>query len=100
VSDLICVVSILTLTSPRSRNGSTVHDETRVEVEGRNRLVDISPQSQRREGANVAGGVETSVDSEKTVALGCRPSQSRGGQQTRSSSMSFGRGRRLSINGR
>jgi hypothetical protein len=38
------------LTSPRSRNGGTTHDETGVEAEGRCRRVEIPPQSQRRDG--------------------------------------------------
>jgi hypothetical protein len=60
----------LNLTSPRSRNGGTAHDETGVEAEGRSRRVQIPPQSQRREDANVVVGVETGVDSEKTIASG------------------------------
>ena len=89
------------LTSPRSRNGGAAHDETRVEAEDRSRRVDIPPQSQRREGANVAAGVEIGVDSEKTIAPRCRGSRSRDGRgrETRSSSLFFG-GRRSSVNGR
>jgi hypothetical protein len=58
------------------------------------------PQSQRHEGANVAAGVETGVDSEKMIAPGCRVSRSRGGRgrETRSSSLFFGRGQRSSVN--
>ena len=59
------------LTSPRSRNGGTTHDETGVEAEGRSRRVEIAPQSQRRDGANVAAGVETVVCSKKTIAPRC-----------------------------
>jgi hypothetical protein len=99
------------LTSPRSRNGGTTHDKTgveaegrnrRVEAEGRSRRVEIPPQSQRREGANVAAGVETDVDSKKTIAHECQVSRSRGGhgRETRSSSLFFGRGVRSSVNGR
>jgi hypothetical protein len=54
------------LTCPRSRNGGTTHNETGVEAEGRSRQIEILPQSQRHEGANVAAGVETDVDSENT----------------------------------
>jgi hypothetical protein len=90
------------LTSPRSRNGGTTHDETGVEAEGRSRRVEIHPQSQRRDGANVADGVETSVCSKKTIAPRCRGSQSRGGRgrETRNKSLIFGRGRRSSVNDR
>jgi hypothetical protein len=90
------------LTSPRSRNGGTTYDETVVEAEGRSRRVEIPPQSQRRDGANVATGVETSVCSKKTIAPRCRGSRSRGGRgrETRSRSLFFGRGRRSSINDR
>jgi hypothetical protein len=90
------------LTSPRSRNGDTTHDETEVEAEGRSRRVEIPPQSQRRDGANVAAGVETGVCSKKTIASRCRGSRSRGGRgrETRSRSLIFGRGRRSSINDR
>jgi hypothetical protein len=51
---------------------------------------------------NVAAGVETGVDSEKTIAPGCRVSRSRDdrGRETRISSLFFGRGRRSSANGR
>jgi hypothetical protein len=49
------------LTSPRSRNEGTTHDETGIEAEGRSRRVDIPLQSQRREGADVAAVVETGV---------------------------------------
>jgi hypothetical protein len=60
------------------------------------------PQSQRREDANVAAGEETGVDSEKAIAPGCRVSRSQGGQgqETRSRSLFFGRGRRSSVNDR
>jgi hypothetical protein len=58
-------------TSPRSRNGGTTHDETGVEAEGRSRRVEIPPQSQRRDGANVAAGVETGLCSKKTIAPRC-----------------------------
>jgi hypothetical protein len=85
------------LTSPRSRNGGTTHDETGVEAEGRSRRVEIPPQSQRHDGANVAAGVETGVCSKKTIAPRCRGSRSRGG---RSKSLIFGRGRRSSVNDR
>jgi hypothetical protein len=90
------------LTSPRSRNGSTTHDETGVEAEGRSRRVEIPPQSQRRDGANVAAGVEIGVCSKKTIAPRCRGSRSRGGrgQETRIRSLFFGRGRCSSVNGR
>jgi hypothetical protein len=90
------------LTSPRSRNGGTTHDETGVEAEGRSRRVEIPPQSQRRDGANVAAGVETVVCSKKTIAPRCRGSRSRGGRgrKTRSKSLIFGRGRRSSVNDR
>jgi hypothetical protein len=90
------------LTSPRSRNGGTTHNETGVEVEGRSRRVEIPPQSQRREGANVAAGEETDVDSEKAIAPGCRVSRSRGGRgrETRNRNLFFGRGRRSSVNDR
>jgi hypothetical protein len=90
------------LTSPRSRNGGTTHDETGVESEGTSRRVEIPPQSQRRDGANVAAGVETGVCSKKTIAPGCRGSRSRGGRsrETRSRSLIFGRGRRSSVNDR
>jgi hypothetical protein len=54
---------------PCSRNGGTTHDETGVEAEGRSRRVEIPPQSQRRDGANVAAGVETGVCSKKTIPL-------------------------------
>jgi hypothetical protein len=59
------------LTSPRNHNGGTAHDETGVETEGRSRRVQTSPQLQRREGANVAAGVQTDVDFEKTISPGC-----------------------------
>ena len=90
------------LTSPRSRNGGTTHDETGEEAEGRSRRVEIPPQSQRRDGANVAAGVETGVCSKKTIAPRCRGSRSRGGRgrETRSRSLIFGRGRRSSVNDR
>jgi hypothetical protein len=90
------------LTSPRSRNGGTTHDETGVEAEGWSRRVEIPPQSQRRDGANVAAGVETVVCSKKTIAPRCRGSQSRGGRgrKTRSKSLIFGRGQRSSVNDR
>jgi hypothetical protein len=90
------------LTSPRSRNGGTTHDETGVEAEGRSRRVEIPPQSQRRDGVNVAAGVETGVCSKKTIAPRCRGSRSRGGRgrKTRSKSLIFGRGRRSSVNDR
>jgi len=90
------------LTSPRSRNGGTTHDETGVEAEGRSRRVEIPPQSQRRDGANVAAGVENGVCSKKTIAPRCRGSRSRGGRgrKTRSKSLIFGRGRRSSVNDR
>jgi hypothetical protein len=68
------------LTSSRSRNGGTTHDETGVESEGTSRRVEIPPQPQRRDGANVAAGVETGVCSKKTIAPGCRGSRSRGGR--------------------
>jgi hypothetical protein len=63
------------LTSPCSRNGGTTHDETGVEAEGRSRRVEIPPQSQRRDGANVAAGEETVVCSKKTIAPRCRGSR-------------------------
>jgi hypothetical protein len=93
------------LTSPpRSRNGGTAHDGTGVEAEGRSRRVDIPPQSQRREGVNVAAGVDTGVDSEKVISPRCRGSRSRGGRgrgrETCNNSLWFGRGRRSSINDR
>jgi hypothetical protein len=90
------------LTSPRSRNGGTTHDETGVEAEGRSRRVEILPQSQRRDGANVAARVETGVCSKKTIAPRCRSSRSRDGRgrETRGRSLFFGRGRRSSVNGR
>jgi hypothetical protein len=90
------------LTSPRSRNGGTTHDETGVEAEGRTRWVEIPPHSQSREGTNVAAGEETDVNSEKAIAPGCRVSRSRGGRgwETRSRSLFFGRGRRSSVNDR
>jgi hypothetical protein len=50
---------------PCSHNGDTAHDETGVEANGRSRWAEISSQSQRREGVNVAAGVETGVDFEK-----------------------------------
>jgi hypothetical protein len=58
----------------------------------------MPPQSQRREGVNVAAGVETGVHSKKTIAPGCRGCRSRGdrGRETRSSSPFFERGRRSS----
>jgi hypothetical protein len=90
------------LTSPRSRNGGTTHDETGIEAEGRSRRVEIPPQSQRRDGANVAAGVETGVCSKKTIAPRCRGSRSRGGRgrETRSRSLISRRGRRSSVNDR
>jgi hypothetical protein len=90
------------LTSSRSHNGGTTHDETRVEAECRSRRVEIPPQSQRRNGANVAARVETGVCSKKTIAPRCRGSQSRGGRgrETRNRSLIFGRGRRSSVNDR
>jgi hypothetical protein len=90
------------LTSPRSRNGGTTHDETGVEAEGRSRRVEIPPQSQRRDGSNVAAGVETGVCSKKTLAPRCRGSRSRGGRgrETHRRSLNFGRGRRSSVNDR
>jgi hypothetical protein len=90
------------LTSPHSRNGGTTHDETGVEAEGSSRRVEIPPQSQRRDGANVAAGVENGVCSKKTIAPRCRGSRSRGGRgrKTRSKSLIFGRGRRSSVNSR
>jgi hypothetical protein len=50
------------------------HNETGVEAEGRSRRVEIPPQSQRRDGANVAAGVET-VCSKKMIAPRCRGSR-------------------------
>jgi hypothetical protein len=90
------------LTSPRSRNGGTTHDETGVESEGTSRRVEIPPQSQRRDGANVAAGVETGVCSKKTIACRRRGSRSRGGRgrETCSRSLFFGRGQRSSVNDR
>jgi hypothetical protein len=90
------------LTSPRSRNGGTTHDETGVEAKGRSRRVEIPPQSQRRDDANVAAGAETVVCSKKTIAPICQGSRSRGGRgrKTRSKSLIFGRGRRSSVNDR
>jgi hypothetical protein len=60
------------------------------------------PQSQRRDGANVAAGVETGVCSKKTIAPRCQGSRSRGGRgrETGSRSLIFGRGRRSSVNDR
>jgi hypothetical protein len=86
----------------RSRNGGTTHDETRVETKGRSRRVEIPPQSQRRNGANIEARVETGVCSKKTIAPRCRGSQSRGGRgrETRSRSLIFRRGRRSSVNDR
>jgi hypothetical protein len=77
---------------PRSRNGGTTHDVTGVEAEGRSRRVEIPPQSQHRDGANVAAGVEIVVCSKKTIAPRCRGSRSRGGRgrKTRSKSLIFG----------
>jgi hypothetical protein len=69
------------LTSPCSRNRGTTHDETGVEAEGMSRRVEIPPQSQRREGANVAAGVETGVYSKKTIAPGCRGGRGMGDTQ-------------------
>jgi hypothetical protein len=88
--------------SSSHHNGGTTHDETKVETKDRSLRVDIPPQSQPRESANVAAGVETGVDFEKTIAPGCRGSQSRGGRgrETCNSSLFFGRGRRSSVNGR
>lgn len=54
---------------PRSCNRVTSHDKTIVEAEGRSRWVEIPPQSQRREGANVTAGVQTDVDFKKMIAL-------------------------------
>jgi hypothetical protein len=90
------------LTSPRSRNGGTTHDETGVEAECRSRRVEIPPQSQRRDGANVAAGVETGVRTKKTIAPRCRGSRRRGGRgrETHNRSLIFGRGRRSSVNDR
>jgi hypothetical protein len=90
------------LTSPRSRNGDTTHDEIEVEAEDRSRRVEIPPQSQRHDGANVAAGVETDVCSKKTIAPRSRGSRSRcgRGRETRSRSLIFGRGRRSSVNDR
>jgi hypothetical protein len=90
------------LTSLRSRNGGTTHDESGVEAEGRSRRVEIPPQSQRHEGANVVAGEETGVDSKKTIAPRCQASRSRGGRgrETHSRSLIFGRGRRSSVNDR
>jgi hypothetical protein len=87
---------------PLQSQRSTAHDDTGVKAEGRSRRVDIPLQSQRREGANAAVGVETGVDFEKMIAPGCRGSRSRGGcgRETRSNSLFFGRGRRSSVNGR
>jgi hypothetical protein len=59
------------LTSPRNRNGGTTHNETGVEAEGRSRRVEIPPQSQRRDSANVAAGLETGVRTKKTIAPRC-----------------------------
>jgi hypothetical protein len=64
------------LTSPCSRNRGTTHDEIGVEAEGRSRRVEIPPQSQHRDGANVAAGVETGVCSKKTIAPRRRGSRS------------------------
>jgi hypothetical protein len=90
------------LTSPRSRNRGTTHDETGVEAEGRSRRVEIPPQLQRRDGANVAAGVETDVCSKRTIAPRCRGSRSRvgRGRETRNRSLIFWRGRRSSVNDR
>jgi hypothetical protein len=84
----------------RSPNRGTTHDETGVEAEGSSRRVEIPPHSQRREGANVAAGEETGVDSKKAIAPRCRVSRSRGGRgrETRSRNLFFGRGRRSSVN--
>jgi hypothetical protein len=51
---------------------------------------------------NVAAGVETGVCAKKTIAPRRRSSRSRGGygRETRSRSLIFGRGRRLSVNDR
>ena len=77
----------------RSRNRGTTHDETGAKAESRSRRVEIPLQSQRREGVDVAAGVETDVDSENTIAPGCRVSQSRGGRgrEIHSSSVSVSR---------
>jgi hypothetical protein len=77
-------------------------NKTGVEAEGKSRRVEIPPQSHRRDGANVAAGEETSVDSEKAIAPRCRVSQSQGGRgrETRNRSLFFGRGRRSSVNNR
>jgi hypothetical protein len=90
------------LTSPHSRNGDTTHDETGVEAKGRSRRVEIPPQLQRREGANVAAGAETGVCAKETIAPRCRGSRSRGGRgrEARNRSLFFGRGRRSSVNDR
>jgi hypothetical protein len=87
---------------PRSLNGGTTNNETGVEAEGRSRWVEIPPQSQRCDGANVAAGVENDVCSKKTIAPRCRGSRSRGGRgrKTRSRSLIFGRGRRSNVNDR
>jgi hypothetical protein len=79
-----------------------VNDETGAEAEGTSRRVEIPPQSQRREHVNVAARAETDVHSKKTIAPVCRGSQSRGGrgQETRSGSLFFGRGRRSIVNDR
>jgi hypothetical protein len=59
-------------------------------------------QSQHRDGANVAAGVETGVCSKKMIPIRCRGSRSRGGRgrETRSRSLFFRRGRRSSVNDR
>jgi hypothetical protein len=59
------------VTSPCSRNGGTTHDENGVEAKGRSRRVETPPQSQRREGVNVAAGIETDVHSKKMIAHRC-----------------------------
>jgi hypothetical protein len=88
------------LTSPAVATGTPHTIETGVEAEGRSRRVEIPPQSQRRDGANVAAGVETGVCSKKTIAPRCQGSRSRGGRgrETRSRSLISGRGRRSSVN--
>jgi hypothetical protein len=82
------------LTSPRSRNRGTTHDETGVEAEGRSQPT--------YGGANVAAGEKIGVCSKKTIAPRCRGRRSRGGRgrETRSRSLFFGRGQRSSVNDR
>jgi hypothetical protein len=84
--------------SEKERAGGVIVELTAVVTlqgtdRSRSQRVEIPPLSQRRDGTNVAAGVETGVCSKKTIAPRCRGSRSRGGhgRKTRSKSLIFER---------